>query len=77
MIKNGTVNVIIWVTIILTKDGNDDDDNDDNGGVYLENKEDLHLGELRHELICIYSFEIRMFHLKTFILYYFISITLD
>lgn len=34
VIKNGTVNVMIWVTIILTKDGNDDDDNDDNGGVY-------------------------------------------
>lgn len=51
MIKNGTVNVMIWVTIILTQDGNDDDDNGDNGGVYLENKENLHLGELRHELI--------------------------
>lgn len=39
------------MTIILTQDGNDDDDNDDGGGVYLENKENLHLGELRHELI--------------------------
>lgn len=44
--------MMIWVTIILTQDGNDDDDDhDDNGGVYLENKENLHLDELGHELI--------------------------